>query len=115
MTPKSQADLWICEHKAHLPEHDGATGYFYYEPVEPYIKSSINNGWRGIESAPRDGTWVMGWWPHMKIDEYPAAIFYDEGIYSNPNAWVWVGNLEYGEVYPKFWQPLPQPPTQDTP
>lgn len=31
------ADLWICEKKAHLPEHDGATGYFYYVPVAPYV------------------------------------------------------------------------------
>jgi hypothetical protein len=29
-------ELFICERKAHLPEHDGATGYFYYEPVRPY-------------------------------------------------------------------------------
>lgn len=28
-------ELWICRRKTHLPEHDGATGYFYYEPVEP--------------------------------------------------------------------------------
>lgn len=30
-------DLWICKRKTHLPEYDGATGYYYYEPVEPYI------------------------------------------------------------------------------
>lgn len=30
--------LVICERKTHLPEHDGATGYFYYEPVAPYTR-----------------------------------------------------------------------------
>lgn len=33
-------DLWICKRKMHLPEYDGATGYYYYEPVEPYIAQS---------------------------------------------------------------------------
>lgn len=26
--------LYLCEKKTHLPEHDGATGYDYYVPVE---------------------------------------------------------------------------------
>lgn len=28
------AELVLCEKLAHLPEHDGATGYFYYKPVK---------------------------------------------------------------------------------
>ena len=35
-THETKPDLWICEKKTHLPEHDGATGYYYYEPVKPY-------------------------------------------------------------------------------
>lgn len=27
-------DLWICERKVHTPEHDGATGYYTYTPIE---------------------------------------------------------------------------------
>jgi hypothetical protein len=29
-------EIWLCERKSHLPEYDGATGYFYYEPIRPY-------------------------------------------------------------------------------
>lgn len=68
--------------------------------------------WLPIESAPRDGTWVMGWWPNMRIDQYPCAVFYDQGVYQNPNAWSLASNLEYGEVYPTKFTPLPKPPSK---
>lgn len=68
------------------------------------------NQWRDISSAPRDGTWLMGWWPHMRIDQYPCAVFYDHGVYQNPNAWTLASDLEYGEVYPTLWKPLDLPP-----
>lgn len=42
-------DLWICKRKMHLPEHDGATGFYYYEPVEPYI--APGTGQLGLEEA----------------------------------------------------------------
>lgn len=67
--------------------------------------------WLPIESAPRDGTLVMGWWPNMRIDQYPCAVFYDQGVYQNPKAWSLASNLEYGEVYPTKFMPLSKPPS----
>lgn len=29
----------MCERKAHLPEHDGATGYFYYVLAQSHISA----------------------------------------------------------------------------
>lgn len=37
MTTKKKTlpeELWICRKMEHLPKHDGATGYFYYDPLE---------------------------------------------------------------------------------
>lgn len=31
---KGEHELVLCEKKMHTPEHDGATGYFYYEPLQ---------------------------------------------------------------------------------
>ncbi len=64
--------------------------------------------WRGLESAPRDGTrilyagkdWVtVGWWD-----------VHDEGWYEVNNhptdAWG-------GPDYPSHWKPLPAPPADE--
>ena len=67
--------------------------------------------WRPIESAPKDGTWVMGYWKTMPITQYPCICFADR-CFSNPNAFETVQSNEYGseEVYPTHWMPLPPPP-----
>ena len=67
--------------------------------------------WRPIESAPKDGTWVMGYWKTMPITQYPCICFADR-CFSNPNAFETVQSNEYGseEVYPTHWMPLPTAP-----
>lgn len=81
-----------------------------------HLARSLDEGWQSIETAPKDGTWILAYWPTMKIGEMPCAVFYDEGVYSNPNAWMTVKNNEYGadEVYPTHWMPFTKDPTAET-
>ncbi len=71
--------------------------------------------WQLIETAPRDGTWIMSWWRTMSIKDYPCVVYYEEGCYGNPAAWSTVVTDSYGcdEVYPTHWLALPDPPTLD--
>ena len=64
--------------------------------------------WLPIESAPRDGTWIQGYWPTMGIGLYPFIVFWDEGW--EPAHY---SSRDYGEVFPLFWRPLPAPPTTE--
>ena len=63
--------------------------------------------WKDISTAPRDGTWIMVYWPTMSIGMFPFTVFWDEG-------WEPASNYarDYGEVYPTHWMPLPKPPTE---
>lgn len=64
--------------------------------------------WQPIETAPRDGTWIFGYWPTMSITEYPRVIFADD--HSEHDIWFMPDNLDFGCVYPTHWMPLPPPP-----
>jgi len=44
-------------------------------------------GWQGIETAPRDDTWILGYWPHLK---QPAVCRWRTG------AGRWVARIEGG-------------------
>ena len=62
--------------------------------------------WRPIETAPKDGTWVKVYWPTMPISwSYPSAFNHDDGY-----GWLMPANLDYGEIFPTHWSPLPEPP-----
>jgi hypothetical protein len=85
----------------------------FVELVIDYLadRGYLGGVWRPIESAPKDGTWVMGYWKTMPITQYPCICFADR-CFSNPNAFETVQSNEYGseEVYPTHWMPLPPPP-----
>jgi len=67
-------------------------------------------GWQPIETAPRDGTYFIGFWPHM------SGSFADhQGQYRT--RWTgWGGGCWEGDAlgrpveYPTHWMPLPPPP-----
>lgn len=61
---------------------------------------STTEGWRPIESAPRDGTWVL-----IACDEVYRAR-YDE-----PHD-LWHFDVDGCAVDPTHWQPLPSPPSE---
>ena len=31
--------------------------------------------WKPVETAPRDGTWVLGWWPSL---DHPIVVQWDK-------------------------------------
>lgn len=61
--------------------------------------------WQPIETAPKDGTEVLGWLSRS-IDEQP----YVETMWYVPDAEVWVGDYDGCRVLPTHWMPLPEPP-----
>jgi hypothetical protein len=58
--------------------------------------------WQPIESAPRDGTYVLGFGLHEQRGTYIDVIHY----WSDRWTVVWMHG--YGE--PTHWMPLPDPP-----
>jgi hypothetical protein len=82
-------------------------------------------GWQDIETAPKDGTVVMVWWP---IGDYPSgnhefASYVDfggeipEGTFDGKpyrNGWTNDHGGDYLPVEPTHWMPLPDPPGVST-
>ena len=58
--------------------------------------------WQGIESAPRDGTFVLGFGPHNTRGSYREVIHWWG------DRWTITWMEGYGE--PTHWMPLPTPP-----
>lgn len=57
-------------------------------------------GWRPIETAPRDGTWVLVWDRYLgvRLAKYEEP----EGLFGDALSWF---------LHPTHWQPLPAAPT----
>ncbi|CAB4188119.1 Domain of unknown function DUF551 [uncultured Caudovirales phage] len=64
--------------------------------------------WQPIETAPKDGTWILGYWRDQRITEYPRVIFANDC--SQHDVWYTADNRDFGPVYPTHWMPLPEPP-----
>ena len=65
------------------------------------------DGWRPIESAPKDGSLFCGW----REGKRPALVHWSGWA----ACWASEGQkLEYPGTEPTHWQPLPTPPTQGT-
>lgn len=84
----------------------------YKFDTSSYIVMDMKSGgepkWNPIETAQKDGTWIVAWFPKLKIrsditiEAHPAAVYFDE-------AW-WVANTVY-DWDPTHWMSLPTPPT----
>ena len=85
--------------------------------------SETSTGWQPIETAPRDGTWILLWDDHLGLAvsgcwyDYPGINTPDD--YEAPwSFWTadndlisfWVGGDDY--YSPTHWMPLPPAPTQ---
>lgn len=68
----------------------------------------VERQWKDISTAPRDGTWILAYWPTMSIQEYAVVVFADN--HSLHDIWYMPHNLEYGCVYPTHWMELFKPP-----
>ena len=61
--------------------------------------------WQPIETAPKDGSWIMVYWDTMPLSWFPFVVFWDEG-------WQQVnGDMrDLGGVFPTHWMLIPEPP-----
>ena len=59
--------------------------------------------WQPINTAPRDGTFIVGWCPQQQGSDSPVRIVSSHGRQwvSNPGRWT---------CHPTFWMALPAPP-----
>ena len=75
------------------------------EELEGYKPSPVPaDGWRPIETAPKDGTWVLVWdCCRCKI----ASNYYDHDQRDE-----WTTDGEGFLIQPKLWQPLPPRPQE---
>lgn len=77
----------------------------------------MNNDWKDIESAPRDGTLVLLYRPLFAASGDPVITIRRTTSYSS-HCWECTippgcENINYteGACYATHWQPLPTPPT----
>jgi hypothetical protein len=61
-------------------------------------------GWQPMDSAPKDGTRVLLWWPYWNHTR-PLVGYWAEGD------WHASERLEGSSEQPQGWQPLPPAPT----
>lgn len=75
--------------------------------TQPPALSEPKEEWRDIESAPKDGTEIWGYWEHLP-NKWQGVVkaFFDDG-----EDLIWLGN-DWGSINatPTHWMPLPNPP-----
>jgi len=74
-------------------------------PLPPPPPSN-SSGWQPIETAPRDGTWVL-----VYAGDTHVACFSD---YTSKDQWWTQGASLLSDPHPTHWQPLPPPPSEAT-
>ncbi len=67
--------------------------------------------WQPIETAPKDGTFVLLWWPRWQPRQPTIGRFGIHGI----QQWWAPEVLEWEGDGPTHWMPLPLPPSPDAP
>jgi hypothetical protein len=73
--------------------------------------------WKPIETAPRDGTWFLAFWPQYRIGpwEYRSLVMQTEWVFdADDNSWGFESGENYADEFdgdaPTHWMPLPNPP-----
>lgn len=80
-------------------------GWFEYETLAKAAIAAMppmgGEGWRAIDSAPKDGAWIFAYCPDVSISNYPCVVFWDD-------EWLSARSLE--TMRPTHWMPLPAAP-----
>jgi hypothetical protein len=82
--------------------------------------------WQPIETAPKDGTRVFLWLPHIEATQHERRIetfwmgYYWANEYGNGNAYNAVARLKngylttaYESIQPSHWMPVPEPASSE--
>lgn len=74
----------------------------------------VGESWRPIESAPKDGTFVIAWW-RLDTDYVPHVVHFVEHPQNAGQVAGWFD--DYGASFsdPTHWMPLPEPPESALP
>lgn len=70
----------------------------------------VENAWRDIATAPRDGTWFLAYESGGECPAHYACQYYGDGCEGRA---LWAsscGQYVTSSPEPEFWQPLPTPP-----
>ena len=67
--------------------------------------------WQPIETAPKDGTWILVYKPFNLYGFDDSKWFVDKYIVRWADE-CWNISMEDKVAYPTHWMPLPKPPTQ---
>jgi hypothetical protein len=75
-------------------------------------RTAVPDEWLPIESAPRDGTWILGSHTHWDDpQECPPVVCYWQSGDEDQNGWFGEGSTPtYFSPQPNLWMPLPAPP-----
>ena len=95
-----------------------AVGKLGLPEPSPLLREWIVNGWQPIETAPRDGTWVLVYGALEYSDEgdvtRQAVAQFTETLNARKCngrwAMAWYDGGYYGMIVPSHWMPLPPPP-----
>jgi hypothetical protein len=63
--------------------------------------------WQPIETAPKDGTHILAYWPPIFERTDNAA---QVETWFNGSIWENSWDQEFGDMCPSHWMPLPPPP-----
>jgi hypothetical protein len=67
--------------------------------------------WQPIETAPKDGSGVLLWWPQWWHDAH-SGYFKDNQWHSERAIISWYEGNDNGDPGPSHWMPLPTPPQE---
>lgn len=72
------------------------------------MESEKLTGWQPSETAPKDGTWILGYWPECAFQDRVTAMQWYSAAFSSPYWLDAADSLDWTK--PTHWQPLPAPP-----
>lgn len=94
-----------------------STGSFVEIFAQHFARHRLNtradDGWREIASAPKDGTWFLGYWPDCSFENRVIATkWYNAGVLEP----YWLDAPDRRDwTEPTHWRPLPDPPAKADP
>lgn len=88
------------------------------------IEALVGQGWQTMETAPRDGTWLLLYGVAHAHHGFPACYIggwplHADWVDEEPqDGWMGLGWDQLGELYEveaTHWMPLPKPPESEAP
>lgn len=72
---------------------------------------AVADAWQPIETAPKDGTWVLGFRPRIAVQDQIQCYCWN-AFGCTDDLWVNATDTNDFDEQPTHWQPLPAPPAK---